>query len=152
MRPQFSLLTLLLLIPYAAVLAAAAADIFSVWTRIAIYALPAAFLIACAVAILGRGQRRVFACGMILGCLLYAAFSIVSLIAPDMTPHGWLALALPDPPASLEFHEDYDLYSVNEFLAKLVFATSQCTLAAGVAGGLIAVAMWPQSARDSRQE
>lgn len=142
MRPQFSLLALLFLMAYAAVLASAAADIFSDWTRIAIYALPVVFVIACVVAIFARGSRRVFACGMIIGCLLYAAFAIVSLPVANFTPHYWIMTLLPEPPESLEFHEDYDLYSMDLFLAQFVFTTSQCTLAAGVISGFVAIPIW----------
>ncbi len=142
MRPQFSLLALLFLMAYAAVLASAAADIFSDWTRIAIYALPVSFVAACVAAIFARGSRRVFACGMIVGCVLYAIFAIVSLPVANFTPHYWIMTLLPEPPQSLEFHEDYDLYSMDLFLAQFVFATSQCMLAAGVVSGFAAVAIW----------
>lgn len=142
MRPQFSLLALLFLMAYAAVLASAAADIFSDWTRIAIYALPVFFVVACVMAIFARGSRRVFACGMIVGCVLYAIFAIVSLPVADFTPHYWIMTCLPEPPESLEFHEDYDLYSMNLFLAQFVFTVSQCTLAAGVISGFVAIPIW----------
>lgn len=98
MKPRYSIATIAILTAYAAVLAAAIADPFSVWQTLGMFAPIPILGVCCRVVLTTPGPRRWFAAGMIVGTLAYAAAIIIPHGSGNL-PHEWAADAVWGHPA-----------------------------------------------------
>ncbi len=134
MRPQFSLLAILLLTAYAAMLAAAVADAESLWMEVCMYVPFIAILLCCNVAAFSRGNRRWFAVGTIAGSLAY--------IGATAALHGTIPL-----PHEMIVEAIWTKYVTNESFGAsvslmrygLLLLASHISLACGGLGGCLAL-------------
>jgi hypothetical protein len=139
MKPRYSISTISILTAYAAVLAAAVAEPFSVWMQLGMFA-PFAILSAChIVAVVCPGPRRWFAGGVFFGTAAYMA-AIVLLHDRAHLPHEWLSdFIWPADVIGLQV-----LHSLAYLNALLAF---QIALLCGVTTGCLALLIQARRAR-----